>query len=126
MTKLVIVNTTHFANKGSMGRIEGITILHRYYRKDKDTLVKQLIEEHPNLEVKEHPWFRETSSDMLTALNSLVRFCLLATWRNTLRKLGLPLKSEIQGYDAVIDLNLIEPTEGVYFTMTVGNFFCST
>lgn len=136
MTKLVIVNTTHFANKGSMGRIKGmiccleqtipqaqITILHRYYKKDKDILVKQLIEEHPNLEVKEHPWFREYNSNIVTAMSSLVRFCLSATWRNIFRKLCLPLEDELQRCDVIVDLNLIEPSEGVYFTMTMGNFF---
>ena len=136
MIKVAIVNTTHFANKGSMGRIEGmiscleqttpqvqITILHRYYEKDKDTLVKQLIKEHPNLEVKEHPWFREASSDILTAVTSLVRFCVSATWHNISCKLGMPLKGDFQQYDVIVDLNLIEPNEGVYFGMTVGDFF---
>ena len=136
MTKVVIINTTHFANKGSMGRIEGmiscleqtiphvqITILHRYYKKDKDRLGKQLLDEHPNLKLKEHPWFRETSSNMLTAVTSLVRFCVSATWRNISRKLGMPLKDELQQCDAIVDLNLIEPNEGIYVGMTVGNFF---
>jgi len=136
VTKVVILNTTHFANKGSMGRIEGmmncleqtiphpqITIVHRYYKQDKDTFVKQLLEKYPNLEVKEHPWFREASSSILTAIGSLIRFCLLATWRNIVRILGLPIKDEIQRYDVIVDLNIIEPAEGVYFTMTVGEFF---
>ncbi|MGB8217137.1 MAG: polysaccharide pyruvyl transferase family protein [Candidatus Methanoperedens sp.] len=136
MTKVVIVNTTHFANKGSMGRIEGIisclertipqvqiTILHRYYKKDKDSFVKQLIEEHPNLEVKEHPWFIDYDSNIITAMSSTVRFCLLTTWHNIFRKLGLPLKDELQRCNVIIDLNLIEPNEGIYFTMTVGDFF---
>ena len=136
MTKVVIMNTTHFANKGSMGRIEGmiscleqtiphvqITILHRYYGKDKDILGKQLLDEHPNLKLKEHPWFRETSSNMLTAVTSLVRFCVSATCRNISRKLGMPLKDELQQCDAIVDLNLIEPNEGIYVGMTVGNFF---
>ena len=136
MTKVVIINTTHFANKGSMGRIEGmiscleqtiphvqITILHRYYKKDKDSLGKQLLDEHPNLKLKEHPWFRETSSNMLTAVTSLVRFCVSATWRNIARKLGMPLNDELQQCDAIVDLNLIEPNEGIYVGMTVGNFF---
>lgn len=136
MTKVVIMNTTHFANKGSMGRIEGmiscleqtiphvqITILHRYYGKDKDILGKQLLDEHPNLKLKEHPWFRETSSNVLTAATSLVRFCVSATWRNISRKLGMPLNDELQQCDVIVDLNLIEPNEGIYVGMTVGNFF---
>lgn len=136
MTKVMIINTTHFDNKGSMGRIEGmincleetipqvqITILHRYYRKDKDTFIRHLINEHPNLEVKEHPWFRETSSNILTAVSSLVRFSILASYRYILHKLGTPLNDELQQSDIIVDLNLIEPTEGVYFMMTVGDFF---
>lgn len=135
MTKVVIVNTTHLANKGSMGRMEGmirclektipqvqITLLHRYYKKDKNTFVKQLIEEHPGLEVKEHPWFKEASSNLLTAMSSLLRFCFSATWRNILRKVGLPIKDEFQQCDFIIDLNLIEPNE-LTLISTVGDFF---
>jgi len=136
MAKVLILNTTHFANKGSMGRIEGmmncleqtiphlqVTIMHRYYKGKNDTLVKQLLEKYPNLKVKKHPWFREASSSILTAIGSLVRFCLLATWRNIIRILDLPIKDEIQGCDVIVDLNIIEPAEGVYFTMTIGEFF---
>lgn len=136
MTKVVIANTTHLGNKGSMGRIQGIIrclektvpqvqicILHRYYKRDKATLIKQLTEEHPNLEVKEHPWFRESSSNILTVMGSLVRFCLSAIRRNILCKVGLPLKDELQQCDVIIDSNLIESDEGIYFTMSVGNFF---
>ena len=136
MIKVLILNTTNFANRGSMGRIEGliccleqtiphvqITILHRYYNKDKDALLDHLVEKHPELEVKAHPWFREASSSILTAVSSLIRFCLSATWHNILRMLGLPIKDEFQQCDIIIDLNLIEPAEGVYFTMTVGAFF---
>lgn len=136
MTKVLILDTTNFANKGSIGRTEGmikcleqtvphiqVTILHRYYKQAKDTFVKQLLEKYSNLRVKEHPWFREASSSILTAVSSLVRFCLSATRRSIFRMLGLPIKDEIQECDVIVDLNLIEPTEGVYFTMTVGAFF---
>jgi len=142
MPRVVIVNTTHLANKGSMGRLEGmikclresvpdaqITILHRYYKQDKDTFAKHLIEEHPNLELKEHPWFREASSNLLTAMNSLARLGFSVSWyalRNPLRKLRLPLKDRRHQYDAVIDLNLIEPdrlTDRADLISTVGNFF---
>jgi polysaccharide pyruvyl transferase WcaK-like protein len=140
--KVAIVNTTHFANKGSMGRIEGmisclekaipqieITILHRYYKQDKDTFAKHLIEEHPNLKVKEHPWFREADSNLLTAMNSLSRLGLSMFWcalRNPLRKLRLPLTDRHHQYDAVIDLNFIEPdrfTDRADLVSTVGIFF---
>ena len=139
MNKLVILNTTHFANKGSMGRIEGmircleettprsqITILHRYYKQDKDTLAKQLVEKYPNLEVKEHPWFRETNSNVLTAISSLVRFCFSAIQRGTIYKLGLSLNDHLKQYDVIVDLNLIEPdrlTNEYDLVSTAGNFF---
>lgn len=136
MTRIVVLNTAHLANKGSMGRVEGlincleqtvssaqIVLLHRYYTQDKDSHVEQLLEKYPNIEVKAHPWFREACSPILTAVGSLVRFCLSATWRNILRMLGTPTKDEIQQCDAIVDLNLIEPAEGVYLTMTLGAFF---
>ena len=139
MIKVVIPNTTHFANKGSMGRIEGmihclektipevrITILHRYYDQDKETLARQLLEKYPNLEVKEHPWFRETKSSMLTAVGSLLRFCLSVTKRSILCKLGLPLRDDIQQSDAIVDLNLIEPDrfpDESSLASTAGNSF---
>lgn len=139
MNKVVILNTTHFANKGSMGRIEGmirclkettprsqITILHRYYKQDKDTLAKQLVEKYPNLEVKEHPWFRETNSNVLTTISSLVRFCYLASQRSILYKLGRSLNDHLKQYDVIVDLNLIEPdrlTDEYDLVSTVGNLF---
>lgn len=139
MTKVVILNITHFANKGSMGRIEGmircleetiplsqITILHRYYKQDKDNLAKQLVEKYPNLEVKEHPWFRETNSNVLTAISSLVRFCYLASHRSILYKLGLSLNDHPKQYDVIVDLNLIEPdrlTDEYDLVSIAGNIF---
>jgi polysaccharide pyruvyl transferase WcaK-like protein len=138
MNKIVILNTTHFANKGSMGRIEGmirclnetiprsrITILHRYYKQDKDTLAMQLLEKYPNLEVEEHPWFRETNSGVLTAISSLVRFCFSAIHRSIFYKLGRSLNDPLEQYDAIVDLNLIEPdklTDEYDFVSAAGNF----
>ena len=139
MTKVVILNITHFANKGSMGRIEGmihclkettprspITILHRYYKQDKDTFTKQLVEKYQNLEVKEHPWFRETNSNVLTAISSLVRFCFSAILHITLCKLGLSLNDHRKQYDVIVDLNLIEPdrlTDEYDLVSIAGNIF---
>lgn len=138
MNNVVIFNTTHFANKGSMGRIEGmirclevtiprsqITILHRYYRQDKDTLAMQLLEKYPNLEVERHPWFRETNSDVLTVISSLVRFCFSAIHRSIFYKLGLSLNDPLKQYDAIVDLNLIEPdklTDEYDLIGAAGNF----
>ena len=138
MTTVLIVNTAHFDNKGSRGRVEGmlncleetipqaqITLLHRYYRRDKDTIVKQLVREHANLEIGEHPWFRGNDHSLLNTVKSFARFCFLVLWhasRGLLRRVGLPLKDEYQQYDAIVDLNLIEPDEGVYLAMAAGNF----
>ena len=137
--KILILNVTHLGNKGSMGRVQGmiscleesvpeahILLLHRYYKKDKDTFVEQIVEEHPRLEVKEHPWFREAGSDLLTAICSLSRFGVSLCWRalhNLLCRLGLPLKDEYQQYDVIADLNLIEPdrvTDRADLANTVG------
>ncbi len=142
MTRVAIVNTTYLDNKGSMGRMEGminclvesmpdahITLLHRYYKQDRDIFVKQLIEEHPNLEVKEHPWFREANLNLLTAVGSLARFGFSVSGRalyNLLRKLGLPFKNGYQRYNVIVDLNLIEPdrpTGGADLISIAGTFF---
>jgi len=138
VTRVLVVNTAHFDNKGSRGRVEGmincleetipqaqITLLHRYYRRDKDTVAKQLARDHSNLEIGEHPWFRGTDHLLLNTAQSLARFCLLMPWRAScglLRRMGLPLKDSYQQYDVIVDLNLIEPDEGVYFAMAAGNF----
>lgn len=130
MYKIAILNTTHFENKGSMGRIEGlircleqtipgckITILHRYFKQDAQNLSKQLMDKYNSLEIIEHPWYRETNSSIMTAVNSLIRYLFLK-----FRKASL--KSQLQQYDAIVDLNLIEPdkfTDKVSITSLVGN-----
>jgi len=128
--KIAILNTTHFENKGSMGRLEGliscleqtipgceITILHRYFKQDEQNLSKQLMAKYNSLEIIKHPWYRESNSGMMTAISSLIRYLLLK-----LRKTSL--KSQLQQYDAIVDLNLIEPdkfTDKVSITSLVGN-----
>lgn len=130
MYKIAILNTTHFENKGSMGRIEGlircleqtipgckITILHRYFKQDAQNLSKQLMDKYNSLEIIEHPWYKEANSPIMTAVNSLIRYLFLK-----FRKAFL--KSQLQQYDAIVDLNLIEPdkfTDRVSITSLVGN-----
>lgn len=134
MPRIAIVNTSNLNNKGSMGRIEGIikcldgvsediVILHRYFKQDQETHVKQLKQKYPNITFKEHPWFKEKSSPFLTALCSLSRFCTLVFLYNLLRLLKKKPKGELQSSDVIVDLNLIEPAEGVYLKMTIGAFF---
>jgi polysaccharide pyruvyl transferase WcaK-like protein len=128
--KIAVLNTTHFENKGSMGRLEGliscleqtipgceIAILHRYFKQDEQNLSKQLMAKYNSLEIIKHPWYRESNSGMMTAISSLIRYLLLK-----LRKTSL--KSQLQQYDAIVDLNLIEPdkfTDKVSITSLVGN-----
>ncbi|CEO88031.1 polysaccharide pyruvyl transferase family protein [Syntrophaceticus schinkii] len=130
MYKIAILNTTHFENKGSMGRLEGliscleqtipgceITILHRYFKQDEQSLSKQLIAKYNSLEIIEHPWYRESNSSIMTAISSLIR-CFFLKFRNA------SLKFQLQQYDAIVDLNLIEPdkfTDKVSLTSLVGN-----
>jgi polysaccharide pyruvyl transferase WcaK-like protein len=115
MYKIAILNTTHFENKGSMGRIEGliscleqtipgceITILHRYFKQDEQNLSQQLVAKYNSLEIIEHPWYRESNSSIMTVMGSLVRYIFLK-----FRKASL--KSQLQQYDTIVDLNLIEP-----------------
>jgi hypothetical protein len=130
MYKIAILNTTHFENKGSMGRIEGliscleqtipgceITILHRYFKQDERNLSQQLISKYNSLEIIEHPWYRESNSSIMTAMSSLIRYIFLKFRRAS-------LKSQLQQYDAIVDLNLIEPdkcTDKVDLEDLVGN-----
>ena len=70
-----------------------------------------------SLEIIEHPWYRESNSPMMTAVSSLIRYLLLKFRRAS-------LKSQLQQYDAIVDLNLIEPdkfTDKVSLTSLVGN-----
>jgi len=134
MKNVIILNTTHFANKGSMGRIEGmircldetipdskITFLHRYYKHDKDTLAKQLLKKYPNIEVKEHPWYRESSTNTSTVMFSIVRLCSSIIGHRLFHKMDPSLKC-----DAIVDLNLIEPdkfTSEFSLASFIGNVF---
>lgn len=132
MKNIIILNTTHFANKGSMGRIEGlircleetipdsnITILHRYYTTDRNTLTNKLLSDYPGIVVKEHPWYRESSTNISTAFLSVARLCFSIINHSIFQR----------GYssfncDAVVDLNLIEPdkfTTEFSLTSFIGN-----
>jgi len=137
MNRVAMLNTTHFANKGSMGRIEGmircldktmpgteITIFHRYFKQDNGAISKQLMETYPNLIITEHPWFREESSYVVTAATSLIRFSSLAFLQILSSRLSR--SKDLERYDAVLDLNFIEPdklTDKYDLVSAVGNFF---
>lgn len=137
MGKIAILNTTHFANKGSMGRIVGIIncinekmpgteiiIFHRYYEQDNENLSKKLEDIYPNLEIKEHPWYKESNSKILTAIDSFIRFCYAASNCYLLGKKSL--SKELGQSEAFVDLNFIEPdkfTEIYDWNSVIGNFF---
>ena len=137
--KVLILNITHFANKGSMGRIEGmlrcleetlpgceVTILHRYYKQDKDSLGKWLREKYPRLELKKHPWYRESNLNILTALGSFARFCFFAVFCRLFPNLWTSSTDNFDKHDVIVDLNLIEPdrlTDEYDLISTAGNLF---
>lgn len=136
MNRAAILNTTHFANKGSMGRIEGmiycldrimpeteITIFHRYFQHGNDAIAKQLMEIHPNLVIKDHPWFNECNSSIMTVSNSIIRLGLIYCLH--LFRLRSSSSTDLDNYDVVLDLNFIEPdklTDKYDISSAVGNF----
>lgn len=135
--KVAILNTTHFANKGSMGRLEGtircieatipdsrLTIFHRYYMQDKDNLSRDLLKKYQVLDIKEHPWFKQMNSDILTGFSSLLRFCYSSGKYIFYYSLNLPFEDALKHYDVVVDLNLIEPdklTDRYDWMSAIGN-----
>ena len=137
--KVLISNITHFANKGSMGRIEGmlrcleetlpgceVTILHRYYKQDKDGLAKRLRKKYPRLELKNHPWYRESNLNVLTALGSFARFCFFVVFCRLFPKLWMSSTDNFDKHDVIVDLNLIEPdrlTDEYDLVSIAGNIF---
>lgn len=137
MNRIAMLDTTHFTNKGSMGRIEGmircldktlpgteITIFHRYFRQDNGSISKQLMETYPNLIIKDHPWFREETSYIATATTSLIRFGFLVFLH--ILNPRLSYSKDLEKYDIVLDLDLIEPdklTDKYDLMSSVGNFF---
>nr|WP_319374724.1 polysaccharide pyruvyl transferase family protein [uncultured Methanobacterium sp.] len=112
MIKVAILDTNSSANKGSMGRLDGmikclnetisesqITVLHRYNSLD-NTELKQLGLKYPQVNIKDHPWFMERKSFFTTGLIFI---------SNTLFFKILNKKKLLSEYDVLIDLNFIEP-----------------
>lgn len=112
MIKVAILDTNSSANKGSMGRLDGmikclnetlpeshITVLHRYFNLDNADL-KQLGLKYPKINIKDHPWFMERNSFLTTGLNFIY---------NTLFFKIINKKRLLTEYDVLIDLNFIEP-----------------
>ncbi|BDZ71652.1 hypothetical protein GCM10025861_21690 [Methanobacterium petrolearium] len=112
MIKVAIMDTNSSANKGSMGRLEGmikclnetipdsqVTVLHRYFDLN-NTDLKRLGLKYPRVNIKEHPWFQERSSFLTTGFY----FIFNALFFKILNK-----KKLLSEYDVLVDLNFIEP-----------------
>jgi len=134
MIKIIISNITNLNNKGSMARVQGlinciniimpqsnIILLHRYYDKDKDSNVKELKNKYHNLTIKRHPWLNEKNNSAFTIFYSLTKLFINVVWIILLNLLRIK-RNDLYKSNIIIDLNVIEPTENVYFTMTIGAY----
>lgn len=139
MTKILIMSTTPMDNRGSMGRLIGaisclkqnipdvhITFMHRYYARDKAYFHKYVIKEDSKIEIRKHPWYRETVSRPLTALYSTIRLVFLLSYyaliHRVLCQLKLPLKDKYQQYDVVVILDIVDVAD-LSLDSTLGAFF---
>lgn len=129
MIKVAILDTNSSANKGSMGRLDGmikclnetipnsqITVLHRYYDLNNQDL-KKLNLKYPKIIIKKHPWFQEHKSFFVTGLFFIY---------NTIFFKILNKKELLLNYDVLVDLNFIEPEKLVdkfSFINFMGVFF---
>ena len=114
MVKIAILDTNSSANKGSMGRLEGmvnclndtipgceITVFHRYFDKE-DPVFIRLKNEYSEVNFEDHLWFNEKNSFIITG----VYFFINSIRFNINNKIRTGRFSE---YDAFVDLNFIEP-----------------
>lgn len=119
--KVAILDTNALENKGSYGRLVGllkvldatlppheVTVYHRYYDIAKKERINDLKKYHPNVEIKRHPWYNEKGSLISTTVTYVTSFlaCALKQIYGRIKKEKKTLFSE---FDAIIDLNLIEP-----------------
>jgi polysaccharide pyruvyl transferase WcaK-like protein len=143
MANVLFLNLTRFDNLGSMGRIEGmirflkqtssnpqIKIAHRYYAQDKDSLVKQLVDKYPDVEVVEHPWFNQNNKTLVSLaaslVGSLIIFSYLVIATKVLQRTPRRVQAVFDDCDVIIDLNLIEPdrfTKRFDLGASLGNLF---
>jgi polysaccharide pyruvyl transferase WcaK-like protein len=140
--KVAIINTTNMANQGSAGRLSGLlncleetipgvemTVWHRYYRQDQNTFSAQYIRDYPGLKIRRHPWFNEYGSNSLTAIAALFSFGIFAAkcgLSKLIRQPKVKFARDLDDYQAVLDLNLIEPdklTDRYDLVSSVGVFF---
>jgi len=101
-----------------------ITFWHRFYRTEKGIFHNCIVKGNPRIELKEHPWYRETSSRPLTAICAAVRGGISLSFyalHMVLRRIGLPLKSRYQQFDVIIDPNYVEGDQGI--SAALGAFF---
>ena len=114
MVKIAILDTNSSANKGSMGRLEGmikclkytipgcnITVFHRYFDNNNPEF-SRLKNKYMDVVFENHLWFNEKKSFITTGFYFLF---------NSLRfNISNKIKStKFVEYDAFVDLNFIEP-----------------
>jgi polysaccharide pyruvyl transferase WcaK-like protein len=117
MHKLAIMDTNALANKGSYARLAGllsalnqtlpsyeVTIFHRYFDVGTKDEIEGLKKYHSNFKIVRHPWYNQKRSIISTTLSFLFRFPCYALSQIVTRK-----NSVFSEFDAIIDLNLIEP-----------------
>lgn len=116
--KLAIVDTNALANKGSYARLAGllkaintnlpeyeVTIFHRYYDEVTKDTIEDLKKFHSDIRVRKHPWYNEKKSTVYTTISFLFFFTSHAIQQMTIQK----RKTFFYDFDAILDLNLIEP-----------------
>jgi len=116
--KLAIVDTNALANKGSYARLAGllqavhtnlpnyeVTIFHRYYDEVTNDTIEDLKKFHSDIRIRRHPWYNEKNSAFYTTISFLIFFTFHA-----IQQMATPKnKAFFYDYDAILDLNLIEP-----------------
>ena len=114
MIKIAILDTNSSANKGSIGRLEGmitclndnipncrITVFHRYFDNcDKEFI--RLKSQYSNVNFEQHLWFNEKNSFIATGIYFLINSLKF----NITNKIN---SEKFNEYDAFIDINFIEP-----------------
>lgn len=137
MSKILVLNVFSLANRGTeavtIGLLKSIehsipaaniTFLCHRYNADKEEFLR-IDKGSLEIQVKEHPWFKETSSGLLTAAYSGIRclfslsYCILC---RIAYKCGLAPKNVFHDCDIIVDLNidcLNEFYKGVFPTIFV-------
>jgi polysaccharide pyruvyl transferase WcaK-like protein len=120
VTKILVVSTPGLANKGSEAVVRGaikciatsmpdseITFFCHHFDTDKDTLAR-MASEDARIRMMKHPWYRESNSRAVTAVDSGLRFLFSLATCTLLRvatRMGLKSRNPYYNCDLVLDLN---------------------